>query len=151
MTGAEVTVSGNITADPELRYTQNGIPVAQFNVAHTPRRLNRQTNEWEDAGDTLFLRVNVWRDQGENIAASLHKGDAVVVIGRLVSREWETREGEKRTSVECEADIVSIDLRRARVERVQRIRRDDTPASTTDEPWATPAADAAPTRRSAAA
>lgn len=133
MTGAEVTISGNITADPDLRHTQNGVPVASFNVAHTPRRLNRQTNEWEDAGETLFLRVNVWREQGENVAASLHKGDAVVVIGRLVSRPWETKDGEKRTSVECEADIVSADLRRARIQGVQRIRRD---VEAPEESWA---------------
>jgi single-strand DNA-binding protein len=123
MTGAEVTISGNITSDPELRFTQNGVPVAGFNVAHTPRRLNRATGEWEDYGETLFLRVNVWREQGENIAASLHKGDAVLVIGRLVSRSYETKEGEKRTSVECDADIVSVDLRRARIDRAMRVRR----------------------------
>src|SRR4051812_25061688 len=99
MSGAEITISGNITADPELRYTQNGIPVAGLTVAHTPRRLNQQTKEWEDAGETLFLRVSCWRDLGENVANSLRKGNAVVVVGRLISRSYETREGEKRTAV----------------------------------------------------
>ncbi|MDO8341536.1 MAG: single-stranded DNA-binding protein, partial [Candidatus Woesebacteria bacterium] len=137
--GATVTIAGNITADPELRFTQNGIPVASFNVAHTERRLNRATNEWEDFGDTLFLRVNVWRDHGENVAASLHKGDAVICIGRLVSRSWETDAGEKRNSVELEAEIVSVDLRRARIDRAQRQRKLDGPVP--DEPWATPSSD----------
>ncbi|MDF2712730.1 MAG: single-stranded DNA-binding protein [Nonomuraea muscovyensis] len=133
MTGALVTIDGNITADPELRYTQAGVPVATFNVAHTPRRLNKQTQEWEDAGDTLFLRVNVWREQGENVSASLKKGNAVQVIGRLVARNWE-KDGQPRTSIECDADIVSLDLRRQRIDSVQRIRRDDAPAPD-GEPW----------------
>lgn len=140
MAGALVTISGNITADPELRFTQNGIAVAGLTVAHTERRLNRQTNEWEDFGEPLFLRVNVWRDQGQNVAASLRKGDAVLVIGRLVSRSYQTRDGEDRTSTECEADIVSVDLRRARVERVQRVRRDAAPTPA-DDAW-TPSAEA---------
>lgn len=126
MTDASVTISGNLTADPELRFTQSGIPVAGFNVAHTPRRLNKTTNEWED-GETLFLRVNVWRDQAENVANSLRKGAAVLIFGRLVSRPWETKDGEKRASVECDAEIVSVDLRRQRVQDVQRQRRVDAP------------------------
>lgn len=135
MAGASVTIAGNITADPELRFTQSGLPVATLTVAHTERRLNRQTNEWEDYGDPLFLRVNVWRDQGQNVAASLHKGDAVLVIGRLVSRSYEDREGNKRTSVECEADIVSVDLRRQRIDRAQRQRNEPAPTHVEDA-WA---------------
>lgn len=138
MADASVTLAGNITADPELRFTQNGVPVASFNVAHTPRRLNRDTNEWEDAGDTLFLRVNVWRDQAQNIAASLRKGAAVLVIGRLVSRSWTNAEGETRSSVECEADIVSVDLRRQRAQDVQRIKSGAAPEPASDA-WAAPA------------
>lgn len=150
MTGASITVSGNITADPELRYTQNGIPVASLTVAHTPRRLNRQTNQWEDAGETLFLRVSVWREQGENIAQSLHKGDAVLIIGSLVSRSYKTREGEDRTSVECDADIVSIDLRRQRAQQVARVKSGETGSSSTDA-WAAPGADVTPIKSTAAA
>lgn len=135
MTGAEITIAGNITADPELRFTQNGIPVAGFNVAHTERRLNRQTNEWEDFGETLFLRVNVWREQGENVAHSLHKGDAVLVVGRLVSRTWQDKEGNDRVTVECDAEIVSVDLRRARIDRAMRIRK-DAAAAAADQAWA---------------
>lgn len=135
MTGALVTIDGNITADPELRFTQNGIPVASFTVAHTARRLNRQSNEWEDYGDPLFLRVNVWREQGENVADTLSKGQAVLVIGRLVSRSYETREGEKRTTVECDADIVSVDLRRQRAQSVRRVRAGES-AAAPEEPWA---------------
>lgn len=135
MSSAEVTVAGNLTADPELRYTQDGTPVAGFTVAHTPRRLNRQTNEWEDAGDAVFLRVSVWREQGQNVAHSLRKGDPVIVIGRLVSRSWE-KDGETRHTMECQADIVSVDLRRARAERVARVRNGQA-EQVTDEPWST--------------
>ena len=128
MTGALVTIPGNITAEPELRFTQTGLPVLSFDVAHTPRVLRRADNEWVD-GETLFLRVNVWRDQAQNVASSLVKGAAVLVIGRLVSRTYQTREGETRHTIECEADIVSIDLRRQRVESLTRVRRSDTAAS----------------------
>lgn len=144
MTGATVTISGNLTADPELRYTQNGIPVAGLTVAHTPRRLNRQTNEWEDAGDTLFLKVSAWRELGENTAASLSKGDAVLLIGRLTSRSYLTKptdgsEPETRTVTECEADVIAIDLRRQTAASVMRIRRGGEPQAPVEEVW-TPAA-----------
>lgn len=122
MSSAEVTIAGNLTADPELRHTQTGVAVTNFTVAHTPRRLNRETDEWEDAGDTLWLPVSVWREHGENIAATLHKGDPVIVIGQLTSRSYLTEAGEKRTVIECRADVVSIDLRRARAEKVARQR-----------------------------
>ena len=139
MSDALVTISGNLTADPELRYTQNGVPVAGFTVAHTPRRLDRETNEWHDAGETLFLRVTVWREQAEYVAGALHKGDAALVIGRLEARAWKTKEGEDRVSIECTADIVSVDLRRQRVQGVQRIRR-DVEAPSDWAPAGTPAA-----------
>jgi single-strand DNA-binding protein len=149
MTGALVTIDGNLTADPELRFTQNGISVVSFTVAHTPRKLDRATNEWKD-GDTVFLRCSVWRDQGENIAASLKKGNAVIVIGRLVQRKYQTREGENREVTECEADIVSIDLRRQRVQQVARVRRDDA-APAADEPWTPAGPVALPSAASSAA
>lgn len=133
---ASVTIAGNITADPELRFTRTELPVASFNVAHTPRRLNRETNVWVDAGDTLFLRVNVWRDQAENIAASLQKGAAVIVIGKLVTRSWKTAEGDDRSSVECEAEIVSLDLRRQRISGVTRVRRDAPAPDPAADSWA---------------
>jgi single-strand DNA-binding protein len=142
MTHAIVEMSGNVTADPELRFTQNGIPVASFNVAHTPRRMNRDTQQWEDAGDTLFLRVNVWRDQAQNIAQSIKKGAAVVVIGRLVVRSWQTNEGDSRSSIECEADVVSLDLRRQRVTAYARTSSGAAPEPTADA-WATPPASSA--------
>jgi len=144
MSDALVTISGNITADPELRFTQNGHPVASFSVAHTPRRFDRTANEWIDAGETLFLRVNVWREQARNLVASLHKGDAVLVIGSLIARTWQTKDGDDRVSIECTADIVSVDLRRARIEGLQRVRRDieapDDAWATSDVPAATSAA-----------
>lgn len=127
MTHATVTIAGNLTADPVLRFTQSGLPVCSFNVAHNERRLNLQTNEWEDIGETLFLRVNAWRAQGENIAASLRKGNAVLVIGRLISRPWEDSDGNKRDSLELDADIVSLDLRRQRAQEVQRIAQGNGP------------------------
>jgi single-strand DNA-binding protein len=107
-----ITVIGNLTNDPELRFTPNGAAVASFTVASTPRTFDRQSNEWKD-GDTLFLRCTVWRQAAENVAESLHKGTRVVVQGRLKQRSFETREGEKRTVVELEADEVGVSLRSA--------------------------------------
>jgi single-strand DNA-binding protein len=107
-----ITVIGNLTNDPELRFTPNGAAVASFTVASTPRTFDRQSNEWKD-GDTLFLRCTVWRQAAENVAESLHKGTRVIVQGRLKQRSFETREGEKRTVVELEADEVGVSLRSA--------------------------------------
>jgi single-strand DNA-binding protein len=107
-----ITVIGNLTNDPELRFTPNGAAVASFTVASTPRTFDRQSNEFKD-GDTLFLRCTVWRQAAENVAESLHKGTRVVVQGRLKQRSFETREGEKRTVVELEADEVGVSLRSA--------------------------------------
>ena len=134
---ALLTLDGNITADPELRYTQAGVPVSTFNVATTPRRLNRDTQQWEDAGATLFLRVNVWREQAEHVAATLRKGNAVQVIGRLVSRPWQDKDGNDRVSTEVEADIVSLDLRRQRVDaaNVQRVRREQPGDAAAGSDW----------------
>ena len=116
-----ITVVGNLTADPELRFTPSGAAVASFTVASTPRSFDRQANEWKD-GDTLFLRCSIWREAAENVAESLTKGTRVIVQGRLVQRSYETREGEKRTVVEMQADEVGPSLRyaSAKVTRAQR-------------------------------
>ena len=105
-----ITVVGNITDDPELRFTPSGAAVANFTVASTPRTLNRQTNEWED-GEPLFLRCSIWRQAAENVAESLQKGARVIVQGRLKARTWETREGEKRTSFELDVEEIGPSLR----------------------------------------
>ncbi|MEE6287080.1 single-stranded DNA-binding protein [Georgenia sp. MJ173] len=107
-----ITVVGNLTADPELRFTPSGAAVASFTVASTPRTFDRQSNEWKDA-ETLFMRCSVWREAAENVAESLAKGNRVVVQGRLVQRSFETREGEKRTVVEMQVDEVGPSLRYA--------------------------------------
>src|SRR5680860_1529744 len=107
-----ITVVGNLTSDPELRYTQNGLAVANFTIASTPRTFDRAANEWKD-GDTLFLRASVWRDFAEHVAGSLTKGSRVIASGRLKQRSYETKEGEKRTSMELEIDEVGPSLRYA--------------------------------------
>lgn len=107
-----ITVVGNLTADPELRFTPAGAAVANFTVASTPRTFDRQTNEWKD-GDALFMRCNIWREAAENVAESLTRGARVVVTGRLRQRSYETREGEKRTVVELEVDEIGPSLRYA--------------------------------------
>ena len=116
-----ITVIGNITGDPELRFTPSGAAVANFTVASTPRQFDRQSNEWKD-GETLFMRCSVWRDAAENVAESLQRGTRVIVSGRLKSRSYETKEGEKRTVVEMEVDEVGPSLRyaSAKVTKTQR-------------------------------
>ena len=116
-----ITVVGNLTADPELRFTPSGAAVANFTVASTPRTFDRQSGEWKD-GDPLFLRCNVWRQPAENVAESLTRGMRVIVQGRLRQRSFETREGEKRTVVELEVDEVGPSLRyaTAKVNKVSR-------------------------------
>ncbi|MEQ3554963.1 single-stranded DNA-binding protein [Pseudonocardia nematodicida] len=116
-----ITVVGNLTADPELRFTPSGAAVANFTVASTPRTFDRQSGEWKD-GEALFLRCNIWRQAAENVAESLTRGSRVVVQGRLRQRSFETREGEKRTVVEMEVDEVGPSLRyaTAKVNKVSR-------------------------------
>ena len=116
-----ITVVGNLTADPELRFTPSGAAVANFTVASTPRTFDRQSGEWKD-GEALFLRCNVWRQPAENVAESLTRGMRVMVSGRLRQRSFETREGEKRTVVELEVDEVGPSLRyaTAKVNKVSR-------------------------------
>ena len=107
-----ITIVGNLTADPELRFTPSGAAVANFTVASTPRTFDRQTNEWKD-GEALFMRCSVWRDAAENVAESLTRGSRVVVTGRLKQRSFETKEGEKRTVVELDVDEIGPSLRYA--------------------------------------
>jgi single-strand DNA-binding protein len=116
-----ITVIGNLTADPELRFTQSGAAVANFTVASTPRTLDRTSGEWKD-GEALFLRCNIWRQAAENVAESLTRGARVIVSGRLKQRSFETREGEKRTVVELEVDEIGPSLRyaTAKVNKVAR-------------------------------
>jgi single-strand DNA-binding protein len=116
-----ITVIGNLTADPELRFTQSGAAVANFTVASTPRTFDRQSGEWKD-GEALFLRCNIWRQSAENVAESLTRGARVIVSGRLKQRSFETREGEKRTVMELEVDEIGPSLRyaTAKVNKVSR-------------------------------
>lgn len=107
-----ITVVGNLTADPDLRFTPSGAAVANFTVASTPRVYDRQSGEWKD-GDALFLRCNIWREAAENVAESLTRGSRVIVTGRLRQRSFETREGEKRTVYEVEVDEVGPSLKYA--------------------------------------
>jgi single-strand DNA-binding protein len=116
-----ITVVGNLTADPDLRFTPSGAAVADFTVASAPRVYDRQTSGWKD-GDALFLRCNIWREAAENVAESLTRGSRVIVTGRLRQRSFETREGEKRTVYEVEVDEVGPSLRyaTAKINKVSR-------------------------------
>ncbi len=150
-----ITVVGNLTDDPELRFTPSGAAVANFTVASTPRTLNKQTNEWED-GEAMFLRCSVWRQAAENVAESLQKGARVIVNGRMRARTWETREGEKRTSFEIDVDEIGPSLRWATAKVVRAGRSSggggygggsggqaagggSGGGAPADDPWATPA------------
>ena len=116
-----ITVVGNLTDDPELRFTPSGAAVANFTVASTPRNFDKQTNEWTD-GEAMFLRCSIWRQAAENVAESLQRGMRVVVQGRLKARSYETREGEKRTVFEIEVEEIgpSLKFATAKVNRVSR-------------------------------
>jgi single-strand DNA-binding protein len=116
-----ITVVGNLTADPELRFTSSGAAVASFTVASTPRTFDRQSGEWKD-GEALFMRCSIWRQAAENVAESLTRGARVIVSGRLKQRSYDTREGEKRTVIELEVEEVGPSLRyaTAKVNRVSR-------------------------------
>ncbi|WP_329105839.1 single-stranded DNA-binding protein [Micromonospora sp. NBC_01699] len=116
-----ITVIGNLTDDPELRFTPSGAAVAKFRVASTPRFMDRATNEWKD-GDPLFLACTVWRQAAEHVAESLQRGARVIVSGRLRQRSYETREGEKRTVIELEVDEIGPSLRYATA-KVQKMSR----------------------------
>ena len=138
--GTPVAITGNLTADPELRFIQSGAAVVNFTVASTPRNFDKQANEWKD-GETAFWRCSMWREAAENIAESLTKGMAVVVIGAIVSRSWD-KDGQKRTEKEIQVDDIGPSLRRAtaKVTRTQRQAaggfggQDASPAPS--DPWA---------------
>ena len=129
------TVVGNLTADPELRFTPSGAAVANFTVAATPRMLDRQRGQWRD-GDALFMRCTIWRDAAEHVAESLTRGDRVVVQGRLRQRSFETRDGDKRTVVELEVDEIGPSLRYATAKVTKASRQGGTESSGggSDEP-----------------
>lgn len=116
-----ITVIGNLTGDPELRFTPSGAPVANFTIASTPRQFDRQSNEFKD-GDSLFMRCSQWREPAENVAESLTKGMRVIAQGHLVQRSYETREGEKRTVIELQVTEIgpSLTFATAKVTRAQR-------------------------------
>ena len=132
-----ITVIGNLVQDPELRFTPSGAGVCNFVVASTPRSFDKQSGEWKD-GEPLFLRCNIWRQAAENVAESLTRGARVMVTGRLKQRSFETKEGEKRTVVELDADEVGPSLKyaTAKVAKVQRSAGDTSGGS--DDPWGQP-------------
>ena len=145
-----ITVVGNLTADPELRYTQNGLPVANFTIASTPRSFDRQANEWKD-GEALFMRASVWREFAEHVAGSLTKGMRVVATGRLKQRSYQDREGNNRTAIELEVDEIGPSLRYATAQVTRAASngggggggsfgggQQSRPQVQQDEPWATP-------------
>ncbi len=136
-----ITVVGNLTADPELRYTQNGLPVANFTIASTPRTFDRQANEWKD-GEALFLRASCWRDFAEHVAGSMTKGMRVIAQGRLRQRSYQDREGNNRTAIELEVDEIGPSLRyaTAQVTRTQGGGGGggQSRPQVSDEPWSTP-------------
>jgi single-strand DNA-binding protein len=132
-----ITVIGNLTTDPELRYTPSGAAVANFGVANNPRTFDRQSGEWKD-GETLFLRCNIWRQAAENVAESLTKGNRVIVVGRLKQRTFETREGESRTVVEIDVDEIGPSLRWATAEVKKATRSNGgSGGAQADDPWGT--------------
>lgn len=134
-----ITVVGNLTADPELRFTPSGAAVANFTVASTPRTYDKQANEWRD-GDTLFLRCSVWREAAEHVAESLLQGTRVIVTGHLKARQYETREGEKRTAYEIDVQEVGPSLKYATAKVTKAIRGNGAAAAGPGgggDPWAT--------------
>ncbi len=141
-----ITVVGNLTGDPELRFTPSGAAVANFTIASTPRNFDRQTNEWKD-GDTLFLNCSIWRQAAENVAESLQKGMRVVAQGRLKARSYETREGEKRTVMELDVEEVGPSLKYATA-KVTRAARSDGGGGFSggggNDPWASQPSQSAP-------
>ena len=143
-----ITVIGNCVGDPELRFTPSGAAVANWTIASTPRTFDKQSNEWKD-GETLFLRCSGWRDMAENIAETLQRGTRVIVVGRLRSRSYETKEGEKRTSMELEVDEVGPSLRYASAKVTKSSRQGGGGfggqssgggfgGQAADDPWSTP-------------
>ena len=142
------TITGNLTADPELRFTPGGHAVVNFTIADTPRKLNKTTNEWED-GETLFMRCSLWRDAAEHVAESLVRGARVVATGKLASRSYTTKEGEKRTVIDMDVDEVGPSLKNATAKPVKAARGGGmavtpaqggfAPQQPAQDPWASPA------------
>ncbi len=135
-----ITVVGNLTADPELRYTQNGLAVANFTIASTPRTFDRATNDWKD-GEALFLRASCWRDFAEHVAGSLTKGSRVIAQGRLRQRSYQDRDGNNRTSIELEVDEIGPSLRYATAQVTRTSGgggggRGAAQSAAAEEPWA---------------
>jgi single-strand DNA-binding protein len=149
-----ITVVGNLTGDPELRFTPSGAAVANFTIASTPRNFDRQTNEWKD-GDTLFLNCSIWRQAAENVAESLTRGMRVVASGRLKARSYETREGEKRTVMELDVEEVGPSLKYATAKVTRATRSGGGEGGFSgggggNDPWASqPAQSSAPAQQSA--
>ena len=144
-----ITIVGNLTADPEMRFTPNGSAVANFSVAATPRRYDTQASAWVD-GEALFMRCTAWRDLAENITETLSKGQRVIVTGRLRANRWETPEGEKRFSVDLDVDDIGPSLRwaTAKVTKVTRDRTTPSPTAGAD-PWTAPTNGQAASRQAA--
>ena len=133
-----ITVVGNLTADPELRYTQNGLAVANFTIASTPRTFDRATNDWKD-GEALFLRASCWREFAEHVAGSLTKGSRVIATGRLKQRSYDDRDGNKRIAIELEVDEIGPSLRYATAQVTRASGGGGgsrNQVSAADEPWA---------------
>jgi single-strand DNA-binding protein len=137
-----ITIVGNLTDDPDLRFTPNGAAVANFTVASTPRFFDKQTNEWRD-GEALFLRCSIWRQAAENVAETLQRGARVIVSGRLKQRSYETREGEKRTTFEVEVDEIGPSLKYATAKVTKTSRSGANSGGGNlgggNDPWAAPA------------
>lgn len=133
-----VTIIGNLTVAPELRYTQNGLPVANFTIASTPRNFDKTKNEYVD-GEALFLRASVWREFAEHVAGSLQKGSRVIAQGRLKQRSYQDKEGNTRTSIELEVDAVGPDLRygTAQVTRAAQGSTGGRPSTAQTDTWDT--------------
>lgn len=151
-----ITITGNLAGDPELRFTPSGDAVANFTVCDTPRKFNKQSQEWEDAGDTLFLRCSIWREYAEWAAENLNKGQRVTVTGRIKQRDWQDNDGNKRTSVECDAESIAPHPKKpqqgnqqggwaqepsnthASPKAAQQARQQPQAQQQQDDPWATP-------------
>ena len=133
-----ITVVGNLTADPELRYTQSGLAVANFTIASTPRTFDKATNEWKD-GEALFLRASVWREFAEHVAGSLTKGMRVIATGKLKAKSYE-KDGQKRTSMELEVDEIGPSLRYATAAVTRAAGGSGEGAAPAGDSWGTPAA-----------
>lgn len=129
-----VTIAGNLTSDPELRFTPAGHAVANFTVAANSRIFDKATNDWKD-GDCVFLKCSIWRQAAENVAGSLEKGSAVILTGKLKQRSYETKEGEKRTSFEVDVDEIGVSLKNATAKITKTSRSSATQSAPAQDEW----------------